>query len=68
MEKLKASCRWGMLATTQFKILFSFHLQSKTVNMTVDKTIILPLILYRYETWSLTSSEERRLRVLEEHI
>ena len=29
------------------------------------KTIILPVVLYRSETWSLTLREERRLRVFE---
>jgi hypothetical protein len=28
------------------------------------KTIILPMVLYRCETWSLTLREEHRLRVL----
>ena len=28
-------------------------------------TIILPIVLYGRETWSLTSREERRLRVFE---
>ena len=30
-----------------------------------DKTIILPVVLYECETWSLTLREERKLRVLE---
>jgi hypothetical protein len=25
------------------------------------ETVILPVVLYQYETWSLTLSEERRL-------
>jgi hypothetical protein len=28
-------------------------------------TIILPVVLYRYEAWSLTLREEHRLRVFE---
>jgi hypothetical protein len=31
--------------------------------MKKHRTIILPVVLYGCETWSLTSSEERRLRV-----
>jgi hypothetical protein len=27
------------------------------------KTIILPVVLYEYETWSLTLTEEHRMRV-----
>ena len=30
-----------------------------------NRTIILPLVLYECETWSLTLREERRLRVFE---
>jgi hypothetical protein len=33
--------------------------------MRIYKTIILPVVLYRCETWSLTSREEHRLRVFE---
>jgi hypothetical protein len=32
------------------------------------KTIILPVVLYGYETWSLTLREEHRLRVFENRI
>jgi hypothetical protein len=32
---------------------------------TVYKTIVLPLFLYWFETWSLTQREEHRLRLFE---
>jgi hypothetical protein len=32
------------------------------------KTVILPLVLYGYETWSLTLREEHRLRALENRV
>jgi hypothetical protein len=32
------------------------------------KTIILPVVLYGCETWSLTSGEEHRLRVFENRV
>jgi hypothetical protein len=31
----------------------------------IHNTIILPVVLYRHETWSLTTKEEHRLRVVE---
>jgi hypothetical protein len=31
----------------------------------IYKTLILPVVLYGYETWSLTLEEEQRLRVFE---
>jgi hypothetical protein len=34
----------------------------------VYRTIILPLVLYGYETWSLALREEQRLRVLENRV
>jgi hypothetical protein len=32
------------------------------------KTLILPIVLYGYETWSLTLREEHRLRVFENRV
>ena len=34
----------------------------------VHRTIILPVVLYGCETWSLTLREERRLRVFENRV
>jgi hypothetical protein len=34
----------------------------------IYKTITLPVVLYGCETWSLTMSEERRLRVFENRV
>jgi hypothetical protein len=38
---------------------------SKNVNIKIYKTVILPVVLYGYENWSLTLMEECRLRGLE---
>jgi hypothetical protein len=38
---------------------------SKNVKIGIYKTIILPVVLYGCETWSLTLREEHRLRVFE---
>jgi hypothetical protein len=40
----------------------------KNFKIRICKTIILPLFLYRCETWSLTLREEHRLRVLENRV
>jgi len=45
--------------------LLSPTLLSKNLNIKIHRTIILPVVLYEYETWSLTLREERRLRVFE---
>ena len=34
----------------------------------IYRTIILPVVLYGCETWSLTLGEERRLRVFENRV
>ena len=44
-------------------VFFDFSLRTKTY-----KTIILPVVVYGYETWSLTLREECRLRVFENRI
>jgi hypothetical protein len=43
----------------------SSHLLSRNVKVKIYKTIILLVILYGCETWSLTLREEHRLRVFE---
>jgi len=40
-------------------------LLSKNVKIKIYRNIILPVVLYGCETWSLTLREERRLRVFE---
>jgi hypothetical protein len=41
---------------------------SRNVKVTIYKTIILPVVLYGCETWSLTLREEHRLRVFENRV
>jgi hypothetical protein len=43
----------------------SSRLLSRNVKVKIYKTIILPVVLYGCETWSLTLREEHRLRVFE---
>ena len=45
--------------------LLSSSLLSKNLKIKIYRTTILPVVLYGCETWSLTLSEERRLRVFE---
>jgi hypothetical protein len=45
--------------------LLSSHLLSKNLKIRIYKTIILPVVLYGCETWSLTLREDHRLRVFE---
>ena len=43
----------------------SSRLLSENLKIKIYKTVILPVVLYGCETWSLTLREERRLRVFE---
>jgi hypothetical protein len=43
----------------------SSRLLSRNVKVKIYKTIILPVVLYGYETWSLTLRKEHTLRVFE---
>jgi hypothetical protein len=55
-----------MLANIQprnFRLLLS-----KNINIRIYKTIVLPVVLYGCETWSLTQREEPRLRVSENRV
>ena len=49
-------------------IFVSSSLLSKTLKIKIYKTMILPVVLYGRETWSLTLREERRLRVFENRV
>ena len=46
----------------------SSRLLSKNLQIKIYRTIILPVVLYGCETWSLTLREERRLRVFENRV
>jgi hypothetical protein len=48
--------------------LLSSGLISKNLKIKICRTILLPVVLYGYETWSLTLREERRLRVFENRV
>jgi hypothetical protein len=41
---------------------------SRNLKVKIYKTIILPVVLYGCETWSLTLMEEHRLRVFENRV
>jgi hypothetical protein len=54
-----------MCATIQSRIYLSYRLLSKKLKIKIYKPIILPVVLYGCETWSLIFREECGLRVFE---
>ncbi|PNF40782.1 hypothetical protein B7P43_G16927 [Cryptotermes secundus] len=61
-EEIKRRLNSGNACYHSVQNLLSSHLLSKN-KLRIYKTIILPVVLYGCETWSLTLREEHRLRV-----
>jgi hypothetical protein len=43
-------------------------LPSRNIKVKIDETILLPVVLYGCENWSLTLMEEHSLRVFENRV
>ena len=56
------------MTSSLFCNLLSSSLLSKKLKIKIYRTIILPVVLYGCETWSLALREERRLRVFENRV
>jgi hypothetical protein len=52
-----------MRATIRFQSILSSRLLSGNVKVKIQRTVILPVVLYQGETGSLTLRKERRVRV-----
>jgi hypothetical protein len=64
-EENKRRLKSGNACYQLVQNLLSSSLLPKCLKIKIYRTTILPVVLYGYETWSLTSREERRLRVFE---
>jgi hypothetical protein len=62
-EEIKSRLKLGNACYHSVQILLSSRLLSRNLKVKIYRTIILPVVLYGCETWSLTLREERRLRV-----
>jgi len=67
-EEIKSGLKSWNACYHQVQNLFSSSLLSKNLKIKIHRTKILPLVLYGYETWSLTLREERRLRLFENRV
>jgi hypothetical protein len=59
-EEIKNRLKSGNACYHSVQNLLSSSLLSKNVKIKVQRTIILPAVLYGCETWSLTLKEKRR--------
>ena len=67
-DEIKNRMKSGNAYSHSFQNLLSSSLLSKNLKIKIYRTIILPVVLYGCETWSLTLREERRLRVFENRV
>ena len=67
-SQIKCRLKAGNSRYYSVHTLLSSRLLSKKLKIKIYKTIILPVVVYGCETWSLTLREECRLRVFENRI
>jgi hypothetical protein len=67
-EEIKTRLNSGNACYHSVHSLLSSRLLSGKGKVKTYKTIILPVVLYRCETWSLTLGEEHRLGVFENRV
>jgi hypothetical protein len=68
LEEIKSKLNLENACFHAVQNIFSSRLLSRNVKIKIYKAIILPVILYGCETWSLTLREEHGLRVFENRL
>ena len=67
-EEIKSRLKLENACYYSVQKLLSSSLLTTNLKIKIYRTIILPVVLYGCETWSLTVREERRLRVFENRV
>jgi hypothetical protein len=67
-EEIKSRLKLGNACYYSVQNLLSSSLLWKKLKIKLYRTIILPVVLYGCETWSLTLRDERRLTVFENRV
>ena len=67
-EEIKRRINMGNACYYSVEKILSSRLLSKKLRVITYKTVILPVVLYVCETWSLMLREEHRLRVFENKV
>ena len=64
-EEINSRLKSGNVCYHAVGNLPSSRLLSNNLKIEIHRTVMLPVVLYGYETWSLTLREERSVRVFE---
>jgi len=67
-EEIKSGLKSGDACYLSVQNLLSSSLLFENLKIKIHRNIILPVVLYGCENWSLTLREERRLRVFENRV
>jgi hypothetical protein len=67
-EEIKCRLNTVNASCHSVQSLLSSRLLYRNVKVKIYKTIILPVVLYGCETWSLTPREEHRMRIFENRV
>jgi hypothetical protein len=67
-EEIKSRLNSGNMCYHSVQNLISSHLLPKNVKIKIYKTIIMTVVLYGHETWSLTLREEHRLSMFQDMV
>jgi hypothetical protein len=67
-KEIKSRLKSGNVFYNLVQNLLSSSLLPKNIKIKIYRTIILPVVVYGCETWSLTLREKRRVRVFENRV
>jgi hypothetical protein len=67
-EEIKSRLKLGNACYYSVQNLLSSRFLSSNLKIKIYRILILPVVFYGCETWSLILREERRLRVLENRV
>jgi hypothetical protein len=67
-KEIKSRLKSGNACYHAIQSLLSSCLLSRNLKVKIYKTMILPVVLYWHETWSLALTEEHRLRMFENSV
>jgi hypothetical protein len=67
-EEIKSRLKLWNACYHSVQNILSYSFLSKNTKILIYRTVVLPVVLYGYETWSLTLREERGLRLFENRV